>query len=122
MIYLNKKKRLYCINLDFASRFATVEICCFPSLSVSLTSCPLSLLRSIPLYGEKLIGAYYLPRPCPFFIGSLGSRSIIGFLPRKTLRFNEYYVRMRYPARDLRIIAPNHFCIILQCYNSQDIS
>ena len=83
---------------------------------------PFLLLRPIPLHGKRLIGAYLLPSTSLSLLHSLGSRSIIGFPSRKTLRFNEYYVRMRYPVLDVRIIAPNHFCIILQCYNSQDVS
>lgn len=38
----------------------------------------------------------------PFFVGSLGSRSIIGFPPREMPHFNEYYARTRYSARKTR--------------------
>lgn len=96
----SKKGTLYCAqNLDLSHHFAKVEVYCFSSLSASSSPYPFSPLRPIPLHGERLIGVRYLLRPCPFFVGSLGSRSIIGFPPRETPRFNKYYVRTRYPAR-----------------------
>lgn len=93
---------LHRVNLNFARRSVIlhVEICCFFSLLIFFLSSSTSS-RPIPPHAERLIGVYYLPRPCPFFVGSLGSRSIIGFPPRKTPRFNEYYVRTRYPARGM---------------------
>lgn len=89
------------MNLNFAHRSAF----CTPR-SIAFRPCSSSsYLFSSPILprGERLIGVYYLS--CPFLVGSLGSRAIIDFPPRKTARFNEYYVRTRYPARGIASIA-----------------
>lgn len=91
---------MFCKSKFCQSIFAKVEIYCFSSSSVySSSSYPFASLRPIRMHdGERLIGVHYFPRPFFVGLGSLGSRSIIGFPPRKTPRFNEYYVHTRYPA------------------------
>lgn len=100
IIQLNSKEEmLYCVNLNFARRFVILQKS-FVFFLVYLLFVLFPSFRPILLHGERLIGMYLL-RLYPFFVGSLGSRSIIGFPPRKTPRFNEYYLRTRYPARDV---------------------
>lgn len=65
---------------------------CIFCLSFSISSSP------IPYAWRKVERRIPPSASLSLLLGSLGSRSI-GFPPRKPPRFNEYYVRTRYPVR-----------------------